>query len=173
MKKYKIELILISLFFLYENTSAYWLYKTGEWMDLILLAYVIAFLCVIGFTIYNLVKCFQAKLRDKYRNIVAVLMIVVLVISFLLPGGLMSKRVLYKGDLFVAYYDGVAGYNGWLVLYGNDSYEYSYGAMQLTGKYIVKNDTIFFDSPRGEETYEYDYATLRGDMPHLSLERIV
>ncbi len=169
MKKYKIELILISLFFLYENTSAYWLYKTGEWIDLILLAYVITFLCVIGFTIYNILKCFQAKLRDKYRNIVAVLMMAVLAMSFLLPGGLMSKRILYKGDLFVAYYDGVAGNNGWLVLYGNDRYEYSYGNMQLTGNYKVKNDTIFFDSPRRDGTYEYDYATLWKDKSHLSL----
>lgn len=169
MKKYKIEPILISLFFLYENTSAYWLYKTGEWMNLILFAYDIAFLCVIGFTIYNLVKCFQAKLRDKYRNIVAVLMMAILVMSFVLPGGLMPKRVLYKGDLFVAYFDGVAGNNGWLVLYGNDRYEYSYGNMQLTGKYKVRNDTVFFDSPREEETYEYDYATLWKDKSHLSL----
>lgn len=169
MKKYKIELILISLFFLYENTSAYWLYKTGGWMDLIRLAYIIIFLCVIGFTIYSLIKCFQAKLKDKYCNIVTVFMIAVLVMSFLLPEGLIPKRVLYKGDLFVAYFDGVAGNNGWLVLYGNDRYEYSYGNMQLSGKYKVKNDTVFFDSPNGKANYKYDSATLWEDKSHLSL----
>jgi hypothetical protein len=169
MRKYTVQLILITLLFLYENTSAYWLYKTGGWMDLILLVYVITFLCVIGFTIYNIIKCFQVKLKDKYCNIVSVLMIAVLVISFLLPGGLLPKRVLYKGDLFVAYFDGVAGNNGWLVLYGNNTYEYDYGKIHLEGNYRVKDGTILFDSPNGEGTYEYDWATLWEDKSHLSL----
>ncbi|GAB6008441.1 hypothetical protein FACS1894179_00490 [Bacteroidia bacterium] len=169
MKKYRIELVLIFFFFLYKNTSAYWLYKTGEWADLILLAYVITFLCIIGFALYNLVKCFQAKLKDKYRNIVSVLMIAVLAMTFLLPGGLLPKKVLYKGELLVGYLDGVAGNNGWLVLYGNNTYEYDYGRMHLEGNYKVNGDTIFFDSPRKDGTYEYDYATLWNDKSYLSL----
>lgn len=169
MRKYTLQLILISLLFLYENTSAYWLHKLGEWANWVLVVYIIVFLCTVGFAIYNIVKCFQVKLKDKKRNIISILMIFALIMPFLIPGGLLPKRLLYKGDLFVAYFDGVAGNNGWLILYGNNTYEYDYGYEHLEGKYKVKNDTIFFDSSRGEETYEYDYATLWNDKSHISL----
>lgn len=168
MRKYTFQIFLILFLFLYENTSAYWLYKIGGWADLIILVYIIVFLCAIGFVIYNIVKCFQEKLKDKIRNIITILMIAVLIMPFLIPGGLLPKRVLYKGELLVAFMDGVAGNNGWLTLYGNNTYEYSYGHEYSEGKYKVKNDTIFFDSPRGGGTYDFDYATLWEDGSNLS-----
>ncbi|MFV0417794.1 MAG: hypothetical protein ACK5KT_03530 [Dysgonomonas sp.] len=66
--------------------------------------------------------------------------------------------------------DGVAGNNGWLTLYGNNTYEYNYAfAVYLKGKYKIKNDTIYFDSPRGEGSYTFDYAILWKDKSNLSL----
>lgn len=69
----------------------------------------------------------------------------------------------------VAYLDGIAGNNGSLTLYGNNTYEYDYSfSIYLKGKYKVVNDTIYFDSPRGESTYNFDYATLWEDKSNLS-----
>ncbi|EGJ99756.1 MULTISPECIES: hypothetical protein [Dysgonomonas] len=168
MKKYISQIILISFVFLYENTSDYWVYELGEWTSIIRLTYITIFLCAIVYTFYNIVKCIEAKLKNKTHNIVTILMITALIIPFLMPGGLIPKRVLYKGDLLIAYLDGVAGNNGWLTLYGNNTYEYSYGREQLKGKYKIKNDTIYFDSPEGKDIYDFDYGTLWNDKSHIS-----
>ncbi|MDR0825003.1 MAG: hypothetical protein LBN74_07900 [Prevotella sp.] len=107
-------------------------------------------------------------MKDIKRNIVTFLMIFVLVLPFIMPGGLLPKRVLYKGELLVAYLDGVAGNMGWLTLYGNKTYEYNYAIVtHIKGNYILRNDTIYFDSPKGEGTYNFDYATLWDDKSNL------
>ena len=167
MKKYIIPIILISIILLYENTSAYWIYQFGEWMPLIILIYTILFLCTTGLTLYYIVRCARAKLKDKKCNIITLIMIIVLAISLLTPGGLIPKKALYKGELLVAHIDGVAGYNGWLTLYGNNIYEYNYGINHTEGKYKVQNDTIYFDSPKNENTYTFDYATLQNNKLNL------
>lgn len=168
MKKYIFQIILICSIFLYENTSVYWIYQLGELSGLIRLLYVVVFLITVMIAIYNVARCIEARFKDKRFNIITILMIIVLLMPFIIPEGLMSKRVLYKGDPLVAYLDGVAGNNGWLILYGNNIYEYNYGGSQQKGKYKVERDTIYFDSPKGEDTYNFDYATLWSNNSHLS-----
>lgn len=168
MKKYIFQIILISSVFLYENTSAYWIYQLGEWVSAIRLMYIIVFICTIGITIFNIFKCIQAKLKDIRCNIITILMIIVLITPVFMSGGLIPKRLLYDGDLLVAYLDGVAGNNGWLTLYGNNTYEYIYGIELKKGKYKIKGDTIFFGNSKGEEVYDFDYATLLKDKLTLS-----
>ena len=162
MKKYTFQIILISLIFLYENTSPYWVQKCGEWSFWITLIYWAIFIFAIGFTIYNISKCIEAKLKNTKRNIITLLLIVVQAMPFLIPGGILPKSILYKGDLLVAYMNGTAGNDGWLTLYGNNIYEYEYGfSKYIKGKYLIKNDTIYFDGPRNEATYNFDYGTIK------------
>lgn len=171
MKKYRTLIVLIVVIFLYENSVSYWIYYFGHSAWIISLAYICIFIFAVGYLIYSLVKCFQEKFRDKKQNILTLLLILVILTPLIFSGGLLLKKVLYKGDLLVAYLDGVAGNNGWLTLYGNNSYEFNYGITFLKGKYKVENDTIYFDSPRGENTYNFDCATLWRDKSNLGFEK--
>lgn len=168
MKKYILQIVLISFIFLYENTYTYWIHKLEKWTSLTHIVYSLIFVCAIGFTINNLIKFIQIKLKDRKLNILTLSMIAILIIPFLMPRGLISKKVLYKGELLVAFLDGVAGNNGWLTLYGNNTYEYNYGTELLSGKYKVKKDTIYFDSSKNGDNYNFEYATLWDDKSHLS-----
>lgn len=79
--------------------------------------------------------------------------------------------MLYGGTPLVTYLDGVAGNNGWLTLYGNKTYEYSYGSFFLKGRYKVKGDTVFFSSSDGPEKSDFDYAILSKDKSDLFLAK--
>lgn len=168
MRKYIIQIILISFIFLYENSSAYWLHQLGKLSDIIWLGYSVTYLIAVIITIHNMVKCINVKFKVKRLNIITLIMMSVLIMSFLIPGGLMPKSILYKGNLLVAYLDGVAGNNGYLTLYGNNIYEYNYGGSLQKGRYKVVKDTVYFDSPKGKDTYNFDSATLTDDNLYLS-----
>lgn len=79
--------------------------------------------------------------------------------------------MLYGGTPLVTYLNGVAGNNGWLTLYGNKTYEYSYGSFFLKGHYKVKGDTVFFSSSDRPEKYDFDYAILSKDKSDLFLAK--
>lgn len=169
MKKYKTLIILITIIFLYENTSPYWINNIGTSAWIVSLVYFVIFIFAIGYLIYSIVRSVQTKFKDKTHNALTLLLIIVMAIPFILSRGIFPKKYFYKGELLVAYLDGVAGNNGSLTLYGNNTYEYDYSfSIHLKGKYKVVNDTIYFDSPRGESTYNFDYATLWEDKSNLS-----
>jgi len=154
------------------NTSDFWLATTGWWSDIILLLYFLSFLVAIGFLVHDIIICIKGKLKDKKQIIITLAMLIIVVFPFLFPGGLLPKKLLYNDIVLVAFLDGVAGNNGWLTLYGNNNYEYSYSSnIYLNGKYKLKNDTIFFDSPRNEDTYEFDYATFGKDKSHIAFKK--
>lgn len=172
MKKYRFHLLLAAFVFLFGNTSPYWLHYTGSWSIYIELTYYISFLTFCILLFYNLWKCFSEKLKNKSCNLTTLAMAAVMIIAILFPGGLIPKRVIYKGDPLIAHMDGVAGNNGYLVLYGNNTYEYSYSlTVHIKGKYKVVNDTVFFDSPKNNGLYDFDSATLTKDKASLHLEK--
>lgn len=169
MKNRFLLVTLIIIIFLYENTSPYWINNIGTSAWIVSLAYFVIFIFAIGYLIYSIVRSVQAKFKDKKHNALTLLLIIVMAIPLIFSGGIFSKKHFYKGELLVAYLDGVAGNNGWLTLYGNNTYEYDYSfSTHLKGKYKVVNDTIYFDSPRGESTYNFDYATLWKDKSNLT-----
>lgn len=172
MKKYRFQLLLVAFLFFYENTSAYWINHIGIWGDYIDVIYFISFLACGILLFYNLIISLSEKLKDKTRNLITFILSAVIIIALLFPGGLIPKRLVYKGDLLTAFLDGVAGNNAYLVLYGNNIYEFDYTwSYHLKGNYKIVNDTIFFDSPTKNGLYVFDYATLSKDKKRLYLAK--
>ena len=177
----KVLIIITIVFFLFVNTSYYWEGKLGLFafpsIILLILVYIILGISLIR-QFYLAVK---EKFQGKLRLITIGLLALVLITTFLRPNGLVNFDKLKGNDILVAEREGAA--NCMTTLKLKDDYTFTeknvcFGVTETTGKYHLKNDTVFFDnvnvSRHLEEYYSFGVVKIskyRKDGKHFDFVR--
>ncbi|ESU20210.1 hypothetical protein FEDK69T_30250 [Flavobacterium enshiense DK69] len=158
--KNKTLLICTIIFFLIVNTNYYWEGIIGKLAMLfsLLLILIFAILCFIFF--YQIFKSIKEKFTSKLRNISIVVLIIVLGLTFYKPNGIVDFEKLDGKDLLIAERGGVADCSIVFKLKENNHFfqrNVCFGIEKTTGKYSIKNDTIYFSniSLRKKDYYKF------------------
>ena len=172
-------LLLTLLFFLIVNTSYYWSAKLGFGAMLAFLILCCAFLALTIELISKLYKASQENFKNTQRDITIVVILVVLATTLFKPFGLINYESFESKNILVAQREGVAGCMTTIKLKENNQYklkEVCFGNTEFTGKYSIKNDTIYFENLKLGGGYNYKFALfkptmLRADEKHSSNDK--
>lgn len=108
----------------------------------------------------------REKFIDRQRLFIITLMTIVLLLTFLFPGGLVNFDQFEGTNLLIAQREGVANCMTTLKLKENNKFIQEgvcFGKTEITGVYRIKEDTIFFDKiSYGRDAKEfYKYAVIK------------
>jgi hypothetical protein len=164
--KQKILLISVLIFFIIINTQYYWEAKLGLYSIPFLLILLLAYLSFIILLLRQIFLAINEKLVNNYRNGVIVVIILVLVITFFKPRGIIDFDKLNGDYVLIATREGAA--NCMTTLKLNKEMEFRelincFGTSEIKGKYEIKNDTIFFKNVelgRHEKEF-YEFAIIK------------
>jgi hypothetical protein len=158
--------ITATLFFLLVNTTYYWESKLGIWAIPAFFILVLVFLLLSVGLLRQFILAFREKFLNRYRLLTIGLLTTVLCLTFFYPSGLIDFDKLSGDDLLVAQWEGPANCRTTLKLKENGKFverNVCFGLTEISGKYKVVNDTIYFeniDAGRNKDTY-YRYALIR------------
>lgn len=179
--KYKWLVITTIVFFLAVNTSYFWEGKLGL---LVLPVFAILAIVYLGLVIAFLRHLFFAireRFADGHRLFPLGLLLVVLCMKFLFPFGIINFDRISGEDLLVAQREGAANCMTTFKLKDNSTFiekDVCFGITEVTGKYKVVHDTIYFENvEQGRHTDAfYQFALIRpsnfnNDKKHFDLVR--
>lgn len=163
MKRSKL-IIATLIYFLLVITESIWESKLGGWAFpafLLLAAYFFVLSIILIVQIFSSIK---EKLRDKQRLVLIAVMALVLLQSIYYPR-MIDFKTIGKDAVLVANIEGVANCTTTLVLFDDHNFSkrgVCFGVTEVTGKYALKGDTIFFrDVTLGrDEDKFYNYAVI-------------
>jgi hypothetical protein len=152
---------MLLIFFLIVNTKYYWERKLGFFafpMFLFLLIFYLGIGVVLVKQIYFLVK---NKTLDKTRLITIGILILVLILTFLKPSGIIDFERFESDNILIAEREGSA--NCMTTLKLKEDFTFSersicFGINEIKGNYHLQNDTIYFDKVsivRNDDFYEF------------------
>lgn len=104
--------------------------------------------------------------KSRQRNIVVAFLVAVLIITLFRPAGFINFDKLAGEDILIAQREGAANCTTTLKLKKNHTFietNICFGLEEIKGKYVVRNDTIFF----------IDIDTGRDKDPYFQFARIV
>lgn len=147
MKKYSL-LITAIIFFLLVNTRYYWEGKLGLFAFPTAILLILIYLGLVVSLIWQLFLAIKERFSAKWRFITVGFLFFVLITTFFRPNGLIDFDKLEGGNILVAEREGVA--NCMTTLKLKDNYFFKeqnicFGITEITGKYYMKNDTIYFE----------------------------
>ena len=152
-------------FFVIINTSYFWEGKLG------LLAFPIFFLLIIFYTVlaFSLIRqiifCFKEKFSDKRRLTLTVVLLIVLVLTFFQPSGVVDFDRLSGKDLLIAQREGGGNCTTTFKLKDNNTFRersVCFGVTEVKGHYELKGDSIIFkDIDNGRQNEYYAYALIK------------
>jgi len=114
----------------------------------------IFFICVLIYLfiffdlIFQIYKSIKVKYTDKVRNYLCIFYALVLIIVFIKPKGIIDFEELGSKIILTGFYEGAASCTTTLKLKENNTYRLNsicFGSDTKIGKYVMRNDSIFFD----------------------------
>jgi len=164
--KHKKLLIATIIFFFIANTTYYWQRDIGLF---VLVTFTLLILYFLVLTVLLLRQAFFAireKFKYRQRLFLIGLMTVVLVLSFLNPGGLIDFSRFERDSVFIAQSEGAANCMTTLKLRDDKTFierNICFGLTEITGTYSIKGDTFFFDkvSLDRHESEFYKFAVIK------------
>ena len=159
--KQKVLIIATAVFFLLVNTSYFWEGKLGFYampVDLLLVGY---YVVLAGVFIRQSIYLIRERFRNRRRLILTSCLLLVLVLTFVLPGGIIDFERFSGKDVLIARQEGVANCTTTLKLKNDSKFverSVCFGMNEIWGVYELKGDTIVFkdvDKGRGEEYFTY------------------
>jgi len=168
IKEYKDTLFLTVPFFLIVNTSYFWEKDLGLFAMLSFLFIVLYSLIITIVLILQLVKAIKEKFVIRNRIIKLVILSFALLSFYLYPRGIIDFAQFESESLLIASIEGAANCRKTLTLKADNTFKEKsicFGLTEITGKYRISNDTIYFslvDLGRNEDDY-YNFAVIAKD----------
>ena len=162
MKKYGL-IISITILFLLINTSYYWDAHIGFLVFPITIIMFFAFYVIGAVLIFQIYRGFKKKITDKKMNISIVIVTIGLILIYLRPYGIIDYEKFEGENVLVAKREGSANCMKTLKLKSNNYFkerDVCFGIYEVTGEYLLKNDTIYFknvefSNNRSNDFYEF------------------
>jgi hypothetical protein len=158
-------LITTFIFFLTINTTYYWEGKLGLFAFPTFLILVVVYLGLGIALLRQIHFAVKEKLADKNRLLNIGVLSTVLTVTFFRPFGLIDFDKLDGEDVLVAQREGAANCITTFKLKKDFTYRernVCFGVSEVTGTYLILNDTIYFKSTkRGkQEDISYEFAVI-------------
>ena len=164
MKKILI-LILTLVLFISINTQYYWERFLGLWAFPIGILLFFLYISLGFILIYQLFYLFKEKFKSLPRLVITIVMIIVLVLVYFKPLGIIDYEKYEGKDLLIAQREGAANSTTTLKLKDNNTFKernVCFGVDIKTGSYSIKNDTIFFiNLSQSKNNDYYQFAILK------------
>ena len=157
--KNKILLLTTFILLLIVNTTFFWEGKLGFFAMVLSLILVIVYGVLIISLLYQIYLAIREKFNCKQRLISISIVAVVLVLIYIRPDGIINFEKFQGNDLLIAEREGAANCYTTLKLKENNKFSEKsicFGVSEITGKYSIKGDSIFFsDVQLGRDKSEY------------------
>jgi hypothetical protein len=138
----------------------FWEGYLGFWsMPLSLVLFIVYFSLVFKF-LKHFIKIIDYKFKNKKRVFLTIAMLILLVVMFLFPNGIIK---VFEKNVLVAYQEGVAGCGTILKLHTNNKFvmtTYCFGLREIKGNYKYTNDTIYFYNQSNDKLRKYDFGII-------------
>ena len=157
----KIKILLLTTFILLliVNTAFFWEGKLGSFAMILSLILVIIYGVLIISLLYQIYLAIREKFKNTQRLISIGIVAVVLVLIYFRPDGIINFEKFQGNDLLIAEREGAANCNTTLKLKESNKFiekSICFGVSEITGKYSIKGDSIFFsDVQLGRDKSEY------------------
>ena len=157
--KNKILLLTAFILLLIVNTTFFWEGKFGSFAMILSLILVIVYGVLIISLLYQIYLAIREKFNCKQRLISISIVAVVLILIYIRPDGIINFEKFQGNDLLIAEREGAANCYTSLKLKENKKFiekSICFGVSEITGKYSIKGDSIFFsDVQLGRDKSEY------------------
>jgi len=157
--KNKILLLTTFILLLIVNTTFFWEGKLGFFAMVLSLILVIVYGVLIISLLYQIYLAIREKFKSTQRLISISIVAVVLVLIYIRPDGIINFEKFQGNDLLIAEREGAANCYTTLKLKENKKFiekSICFGVSEITGKYSIKGDSIFFsDVQLGRDKSEY------------------
>jgi len=157
--KNKILLLITFILFLIVNTAFFWEGKLGSFAMILSVILVIVYGVLTISLLYQIYLAILEKLKNKQRLISISIVAVVLVLIYFKPDGIIDFEKFQGNDLLIAEREGAANCYTTLKLKEDSKFvekSICFGISEVTGKYSIKGDSIFFsDVQLGRDGSEY------------------
>ena len=157
--KNKILLLTTFILLLIVNTTFFWEGKFGSFAMILSLILVIVYGVLIISLLYQIYLAIREKFNCKQRLISISIVAVVLILIYIRPDGIINFEKFQGNDLLIAEREGAANCYTSLKLKENKKFiekSICFGVSEITGKYSIKGDSIFFsDVQLGRDKSEY------------------
>lgn len=141
------------------NTSYFWMDKLGLFAIPFSIFLFLLYITLVLALLYQVYWVINEKLQNRKRNILVLVMGVALILIFLWQDGIINFEKYEDKDLLVAEREGAANCYTILKLKENNKFvekSICFGVAEITGKYLIKGDSIFFsDVQLGRNANEY------------------
>ena len=174
------RLVFSTLFvFIMLNTHYFWESTIG--VSAFVVVYFLLFVSLILgiLLIRQIILAIMEKGKDLKRIISIVICSMLFTLFFLYPGGIIDFGKFASKDLLVARNEGAANCAVILKLKENNAFlerTVCFGIKEITGTYILKNDTIVFENLDSDHYYQFaliknsefhGYRNLKDTVPHI------
>ena len=157
--KNKVLLLTSFILLLIVNTAFFWEGKLGSFAMVQSLILVIVYGVLIISLLYQIYLAIREKFKSIQRLISIGIVAVVLVLIYFRPDGIINFEKFQGNDLLIAEREGAANCYTTLKLKENRKFiekSICFGVSEITGKYSIKGDSIFFsDVQLGRDVNEY------------------
>ena len=157
--KNKILLLTTFILLLIVNTTFFWEGKLGFFAMVLSLILVIVYGVLIISLLYQIYLAIREKFKSTQRLISISIVAVVLILIYIRPDGIINFEKFQGNDLLIAEREGAANCYTSLKLKENKKFiekSICFGVSEITGKYSIKGDSIFFsDVQLGRDKSEY------------------
>ena len=157
--KNKILLLTAFILLLIVNTAFFWEGKLGSFAMVLSLILMVVYGVLIISSLYQIYLAIWEKFKSTQRLISISIVAVVLGLIYFRPYGIINFEKFQGNDLFIAAREGAANCNTTLKLKENNKFiekSICFGVSEITGKYSIKGDSIFFsDVQLGRDKNEY------------------
>jgi len=157
--KNKVLLLTSFILLLIVNTAFFWEGKLGSFAMVQSLILVIVYGVLIISLLYQIYLAIREKFKSIQRLISIGIVAVVLVLIYFRPDGIINFEKFQGNDLLIAEREGAANCYTTLKLKENRKFiekSICFGVSEITGKYSIKGDSIFFsDVQLGRDKSEY------------------
>ncbi len=142
-------IIITTIFFFVVNTTYFWEGKLGIFAFLAFLLLVVIFFGLVIALIRQFYLTIKEKFDNKIRLFTIGLLILVLILTFFNPSGIINFEKFEADDILIANREGAA--NCMTTLKLKDDFTFKernvcFGVTEIKGNYHIKNDTIYFDN---------------------------
>jgi len=157
-----------TILFILVNTSYFYERWLGVWDMLLFLLLVFTYLALCISLVHSLIWAVHEKFRERRRLFSMALTLVVLLLVFIRPGGIINFRWFEAKTLLEAGREGAAGcYTSFTLRADNSFTEQSrcFGISEINGRHEQKADTFFFSAVsggRGNAESYYVFAVIKG-----------
>ena len=164
----KLKLVFIStiFFFILVNTTYFWEGQLGFFEFPLFIILVIVYVGLLIAFIRQFYLAYKEKFSNTFRLLTVCLLIIVLVLTYFKPNGIIDFDNFQGKDILVAQREGAA--NCMTTIKLKDDFTFNekrvcFGITEIKGDYRFQNDTIYFDNietGRYKDKY-YEFAVIK------------